>query len=75
MLFTVVASYSYNPSLETADPNVDHRVRPALLEPTRCRLWIPNPIEPVGRVVAEGVTRLLIDAERRICNPPYALSP
>ena len=29
--------------------------------------------QPVGRVVAEGVTRLFIDAERRICNPPYGL--
>jgi hypothetical protein len=62
MLFTVVASYSYNPSLETADPSVDHRVRPALLEPTRCRLWIPNRTEPVGRVVGEGVTRRFLSA-------------
>jgi hypothetical protein len=34
---------------------------------------VENPVQPVGRVVAEGVTRLFIDAERRICNPPYAL--
>jgi hypothetical protein len=58
MLFTVVASYSYNPNLETADTNVDHRVRPALLEPTRCRLWIPNPIEPIDPMGRRVVRRL-----------------
>jgi hypothetical protein len=31
-------------------------------------------IKPVGRVVAEGVTRRFLEAERRICNPPSGLT-